>query len=113
MSGTTGNMHRPRIRPPKDAQVLPFVRIDVDKRVARGTGQGPRPFRGRFRRETQGQLTGVTDERRRALYNIIAHLLGSIDYKASPRVKAELPERQKRGSYREPDYPYKLVPEEY
>jgi hypothetical protein len=45
--------------------------------------------------------------------NIIAHLLGSIDDKASLRVKARLPERRKRGNYREPDYPYKLVPEEY
>jgi hypothetical protein len=36
----------------------------------------------------------------------------SIGYKAPPRMKAKLPERQKRGSYREPD-PYKLVPEEY
>jgi len=25
----------------------------------------------------------------------------------------KLPERQKRGNYREPDYPYKYVPEKY
>jgi hypothetical protein len=25
----------------------------------------------------------------------------------------KLPKRQERGSYREPDYPYKLVPEKY
>jgi hypothetical protein len=54
-----------------------------------------------------------SDDKRCARLNIIAHLLGSIDDKASLRVKARLPERRKRGNYREPDYPYKLVPEEY
>lgn len=29
------------------------------------------------------------------------------------RVKVKLPERQKPGSYREPDYPYKYIPEKY
>ena len=54
-----------------------------------------------------------SDDKRCARLNIIARLRGSIDDKAPPRGKTELPERQKRGSYREPDYPYKLVPEEY
>jgi hypothetical protein len=43
-----------------------------------------------------------SDDKRCARLNIIAHLLGSIDDKAPPRVKARLPERRKRGSYREP-----------
>ena len=54
-----------------------------------------------------------SDDKRRARLNIIAHLLGSIDYKAPPKVKTELPERRKRGSYREPVKFSTLVPEEY
>ena len=54
-----------------------------------------------------------SDDKRRARLNIITHLLASIDYKAPPRAKVKLPKRQKRGSYREPDYPYKFVPEKF
>ena len=54
-----------------------------------------------------------SDDKRRTRLNIITHLLNSIDYKAPPRSKVKLPERQKRGSYREPDYPYKYIPEKY
>jgi len=54
-----------------------------------------------------------SDDKRRTRLNIITHLLNSIDYKAVPRVKVKLPERQKRGGYREPDYPYKYVPEKF
>jgi polyphosphate kinase len=55
----------------------------------------------------------ISDDKRRTRLNIITHLLHSIDYKAPPRAKVKLPERQKRGSYREPDYPYKYIPEKY
>lgn len=44
---------------------------------------------------------------------IIAHLLKSINYQPGPRPKVKLPERQRRGNYREPDYPYKFIPEKY
>jgi len=54
-----------------------------------------------------------SDDKRRTRLNIITHLLNSIDYKAPPRSKVKLPERQKPGSYREPDYPYKYIPEKY
>ena len=54
-----------------------------------------------------------SDDKRRTRLNIITHLLNSIDYKAPPKSKVKLPERQKRGNYREPDYPYKYVPEKY
>jgi polyphosphate kinase len=54
-----------------------------------------------------------SDDKRRTRLNIITHLLNSIDYKAPARAKVQLPERQKRGSYREPDYPYKYIPEKY
>ena len=54
-----------------------------------------------------------SDDKRRARLNIITHLLKSIDYQPAPRPKLKLPERQKPGKYREPDYPYKFIPEKY
>jgi hypothetical protein len=54
-----------------------------------------------------------SDDKRRARLNIISHLLSKIDYEAAPRAKIELPKRQKQGNYREPDYPYKFIPEKY
>jgi polyphosphate kinase 2 (PPK2 family) len=54
-----------------------------------------------------------SDDKRRARLNIISHLLGKIDYKPAPRGKIQLPKRQERGAYREPDYPYKYIPEEF
>jgi polyphosphate kinase 2 len=54
-----------------------------------------------------------SDDKRRARLNIISHLLSKIPYEAPPKKKIELPKRQERGSYQEPDYPYKLVPEKF
>ena len=54
-----------------------------------------------------------SDDKRRARLNIIRHLLASIDYEAPQRAKVKLPKRQERGRYREPDYPYKFVPEKF
>ena len=54
-----------------------------------------------------------SNDKRRTRLNIITHLLSTIDYKAPPKMKVKLPERQKPGSYREPDYPYKYVPEKF
>jgi hypothetical protein len=54
-----------------------------------------------------------SDDKRRARLNIIAHLLDRIPYKDAPREKVKFPERQKAKGYREPDYPYKFVPERY
>jgi len=51
----------------------------------------------------------VSDDKRRARLNIIRHILKSIPYKTAPRPKITLPKRQKRGGYREPDYPYRYV----
>ena len=48
-----------------------------------------------------------SDNKRRARLNIISHLLGMIDYERLPREKIELPKRQERGDYREPNYPYR------
>jgi polyphosphate kinase len=54
-----------------------------------------------------------SDDKKRAHLNIITHLLSRIPYKELPRQKIKLPRRQKRGGYKELDYPYKMVPEKY
>ena len=50
-----------------------------------------------------------SDDKRRARLNIIRHILSHIPYKAPKKEKIELPKRQKRGDYAEPDYPWKVV----
>jgi len=52
-----------------------------------------------------------SDDKRRARLNIITHLLSRVPYKSVPREKVKLPKRQKAGRYKEPDHPYKYVPE--
>jgi len=54
-----------------------------------------------------------TDQKRRARLNLITHLLNHIPYKKVKREKIELPKRQKRGSYKEPDYAFKYVKSVY
>ena len=54
-----------------------------------------------------------SDDKRRARLNIIRHLLSTIDYEDPPPQKLKFPKRQEQGKYREPDYPYKYVPEKY
>ncbi len=54
-----------------------------------------------------------SDDKKRARLNLITHLLSKIPYKKVPREKVVLPKRQKQGSYREPDYPFKVVPEKH
>jgi polyphosphate kinase 2 len=54
-----------------------------------------------------------SDDKKRARLNIITHLLGKIPYEEVPREKVKLPKRQKAGDYREPDYPFKVIPEAY
>ena len=54
-----------------------------------------------------------SDDKRRARLNIISHILSKVDYEAPPRKKVQLPKRQERGSYQEPNYPYKLIPEKF
>jgi polyphosphate kinase 2 len=54
-----------------------------------------------------------SDNKERARLNIISHLLGSIKYKDVPREKVILPKRQKAGDYREPNYPYKFIPDQH
>ncbi len=54
-----------------------------------------------------------SDRKRRARLNIIKHILTKVPYESAPREKVKLPKRQKDADYREPDYPYKFVPDSY
>ena len=54
-----------------------------------------------------------SDDKKRARLNVITHILSKIPYKKLPRDKIELPKRQRPHGYREPDYPYKFVPEKF
>jgi polyphosphate kinase len=52
-----------------------------------------------------------SDDKKRARLTIIRHILSRIPYEAPKREKVKLPKRQDRGAYREPDYPFKLLPD--
>jgi polyphosphate kinase len=54
-----------------------------------------------------------TDDKKRGRLNIISHLLEQIPYEELPREKVELPKRQKRGDYTDPNYPFKYVDERF
>jgi polyphosphate kinase 2 (PPK2 family) len=54
-----------------------------------------------------------SDDKRRARLNLIEHFLSHVPYKDVTQKKVKLPKRQKRGGYREPDYPFKYIPEKY
>ena len=51
-----------------------------------------------------------SDDKKRARLNTITHLLAHVPYEELPREKVKLPDRQKAHGYKEPDYPYKIVP---
>jgi len=54
-------------------------------------------------------MVADSNDKRRVRLNIISDLLTRIPYEEVPREKIVLPKRQKRGDYREPDYPYRFV----
>jgi polyphosphate kinase 2 len=54
-----------------------------------------------------------SNDQRRARLNCIAHFLSLIPYEEVPRTPIEFPERQEKGDYQEPDYPYQFVPDIY
>src|SRR6516162_9008786 len=54
-----------------------------------------------------------SDNKRRARLNVLTHILSKIPYEELPRAKVELPKRQHRGDYKDPDYPFRLIPEVY
>jgi polyphosphate kinase len=54
-----------------------------------------------------------SDDKQRARLNVIKHILGRIPYESAPQQKVKLPKRQKQGSYKETNYPFKFIPEAY
>jgi polyphosphate kinase 2 len=52
-------------------------------------------------------------DQRRGRLNCIDHLLSLIPYEEVPREKVKLPERQPKGDYVEPNYPFRRIPEKY
>lgn len=52
-----------------------------------------------------------SDDKKLARLNLITHLLKQIPYQDLPHDKVKLPKRKGPHGYKEPDYPYKLVPE--
>ena len=54
-----------------------------------------------------------SNDKRKVRLNIISHLLEHIPYKELKREKIMLPKRQKRGGYREPNYPFKVIKERF
>jgi polyphosphate kinase 2 len=58
-------------------------------------------------------LVANSNDKKRARLNIITDLLSRIPYEEVPREKVKLPERQRPGGYREPDYPLKRIAEKF
>jgi polyphosphate kinase len=52
-----------------------------------------------------------SDDKRWARLNALTHILSKMPYEASPRSNAKLPKRQERGDYKQPDYPFRVIPE--
>jgi polyphosphate kinase 2 len=52
-----------------------------------------------------------SDNKRRARLNTLTHILSKIPYEEPKRPKVELPKRQHRGDYKDPDYPFRAIPE--
>ena len=54
-----------------------------------------------------------SDDKKRARLNLITHFLSRIPYEAPKRQKIKFPDRQKRGGYRDPGYPFKYVDQKW
>jgi polyphosphate kinase 2 len=54
-----------------------------------------------------------SNDKKKARLNLITHLLAQVPYKKVKRDKVKLPKRQKPHGYKEPNYPYKRVPEQF
>jgi polyphosphate kinase len=52
-----------------------------------------------------------SDDKKRARLNVISHMLRHVPYEEIPLEKVKLPKRQKQGDYRDPEYPFKLIPD--
>ena len=58
-------------------------------------------------------LVADSNDKRRARLNIITDVLSRIPYEDVKREKVELPKRQKPGKYKDPNYPYRRVADNY
>jgi polyphosphate kinase 2 len=54
-----------------------------------------------------------SNDQRRARLNCISHFLSLVPYEEVPHEPVKILKPQKRGSYSEPDYPFRYVPEKY
>ena len=52
-----------------------------------------------------------SDNKRRARLNTLTHILCKVPHEELKRPKVELPKRQHRGDYKDPDYPFRVIPE--
>jgi polyphosphate kinase 2 len=52
-----------------------------------------------------------SDNKRKARLNILTHVLSKIPYEELKREKIELPKQQHRGDYKDPNYPFRVIPE--
>ncbi len=54
-----------------------------------------------------------SNDQRKARLNCISHFLSLIPYEEVPREPIKFPKRQSKGNYKEPDYPFRYVPEKF
>jgi len=54
-----------------------------------------------------------SNDQRQARLNCISHFLSLIPYEEVPREPIKFPKRQARGDYKEPNYPYRVIPQIY
>jgi polyphosphate kinase len=54
-----------------------------------------------------------SNDQRRARLNCITHFLSLIPYEEVPREPIKFPKRQSKGDYKDPDYPFRIVPQKY
>jgi polyphosphate kinase len=54
-----------------------------------------------------------SDDKRRARLNVIRHILNVVPYEKPKAPRIDLPKRQKRGDYVDPQYPVKIVEQVY
>jgi len=54
-----------------------------------------------------------SNDQRRGRLNCISHLLSLIPYTDVPREELKFPERQEKGDYVDPNYPFRRVPEKF
>ena len=54
-----------------------------------------------------------SNDQRQARLNCISHFLSLIPYQEVPREPMKFPKRQAKGDYKEPNYPYRIIPQIY